>query len=409
LPAQPSGGEIVRRARRSRDGAALGALIAIAREGGTQSPHGATLDIDRSLRLHADQTTELATLVFDRDGAIVWCNDAAARTFACAREALVGKHAREIFTPEDVRDGVADFELAVSRESTDMDNDRWMLRADGARFWAAGATTAVRDNGELIGFVKVLRDRTDVKEQLELQRNRIEALLAADQHKNIFLSTLSHELRNPLAPLTNALQLMRMTNPENASLQYPIKLIERQVEFIRRLIDDLLDVTRISAGKVQLKLEPIDVREIIARAVETTRPFFAQRKHELAVHLLQTPIVVRADAARLEQVFVNLLTNAAKYTPEGGEVEVRASVDESEAIVHVTDNGVGIPLEMQPHIFELFTQVSGHFDRADGGLGIGLSLVKNFVELHGGSVQVRSAGQGSGSTFTVRLPLAQPR
>jgi signal transduction histidine kinase len=290
-----------------------------------------------------------------------------------------------------------------------MDNDRWMMRADGSRFWAAGATTGLHENGQLVGFVKVLRNRTDVKEQLELQRSRIDSLLQADRHKNIFLSTLSHELRNPLAPLTNALQLIRMTDPENSALQYPIKLIERQVEFIRRLVDDLLDVTRISAGKVQLQLEPTDVRDVIARAVEMARPLLTQRKHRLREHLLATPIVVRADAARLEQVFVNLLTNAAKYTPEGGEIEVRATHDQTEAIVHVVDNGVGIPLEMQPHIFDLFTQVASSFERAEGGLGIGLSLVKNFIELHGGSVQVKSEGPGSGSTFTVRLPLAQPR
>jgi signal transduction histidine kinase len=222
----------------------------------------------------------------------------------------------------------------------------------------------------------------------------------------VFLSTLSHELRNPLAPLMNAVQLIRTIAPQNAALEYPIKLIERQVEFVRRLVDDLLDVTRINTGKIQLQLGTVDLRDVIAAAAETVRPLIVQRSQRFAQHLLETPIVVQADADRLQQVFVNLLTNAAKYTPEGGQVEVRASLDEIEALVHVSDNGIGIAKEMQPHIFELFTQVDARSARGDG-LGIGLSLVKNLVELHGGSVQVRSEGAGKGSEFTVRLPLAR--
>jgi signal transduction histidine kinase len=200
-----------------------------------------------------------------------------------------------------------------------------------------------------------------------------------------------------------------MTESGNAALQYPIKLIERQVEFIRRLVDDLLDITRISAGKVQLSFQPVDLREVLARAVESTRSALTERRHEFAQHVLSAPIVVNADAARLEQVFVNLLTNAAKYTPEGGKIELRASMDHREALVHVLDNGVGIPKDMQPHIFDLFTQVAANVGRASGGLGIGLSVVKNLVELHGGSVQVRSEGAGKGAEFAVRLPLAHAR
>lgn len=196
-----------------------------------------------------------------------------------------------------------------------------------------------------------------------------------------------------------------MSGASNEALHYPIKLIERQVEFIRRLVDDLLDVTRISAGKIQLVLEPVDLREVLARAIETTRPTIAQRRHTLTQLLLPTPIVVRGDPVRLQQVFVNLLSNAAKYTPEGGRIEVRASREIDEALVHVLDNGIGIPSDMHPHIFKLFTQVSTGTRHSEGGLGIGLSLVKNLVELHGGSVQVRSEGADKGSEFTVRLPL----
>ena len=359
------------------------------------------------LRLHSQQTTDQSTLLLDRNGVIIWCNPTAARTFGYAPEELVGLACHRLFTAEDILDGVPDYELRVATESADMNNDRWLQRADGSRFWASGSTTALRaENGEVVGFGKTLRNRTDVKEQLETLRNRAEALLKADEHKNIFLSTLSHELRNPLAPLANALQLIRMSGPPSDALHYPVKLIERQVEFIRRLVDDLLDLTRISAGKIQLQLEAIDLRGVLARAAETARPLITQRGHTLTQLMLSVPIVVKGDPGRLEQVFVNLLANAAKYTPEGGRIELRVSREQDEALVYVLDNGVGIPSEMQSNIFELFTQVATSAAHAGGGLGIGLSLVKNLVALHGGSVQVRSEGAGKGSEFVVRLPLA---
>jgi PAS domain S-box-containing protein len=367
-------------------------------------------DIDRYLRLRAEQTSEHAEFIMDPAGTVLWCNSTAAHIFGYSRDALVGQPAHILFTPEDVEQHVPDFELEVARKSTDMDNDRWMMRADGSRFWATGSTTALRDgDGTHVGFGKILRNRTDVKEQLELLRNQAEALTKADAHKNVFLSTLSHELRNPLAPLANAVELIRMTVADSAALQYPLKLIERQVEFIRRLVDDLLDVTRIGAGKVQLQLDATDIKDVLVRAAEATRPLVTQRRQRFEQHLLEAPIPVRADRSRLEQVFVNLFTNAAKYTPEGGRIEVRATLEQTEAIVHVRDDGIGIPTDLQPHIFDLFTQAPGATERAEGGLGIGLSVVKNLVELHGGTVQVRSEGEGKGSEFTVRLPLAESR
>ncbi|MDB5923444.1 MAG: chemotaxis protein methyltransferase CheR [Betaproteobacteria bacterium] len=367
------------------------------------------MNVDKLLLLTATQTTEQGVLLIEPTGIVGWCNETVARTFGYTRERMLGLNIRSLFTPEDVQAGVPDFELSVASHSTDMQDDRWMLRADGSRFWAAGSTTALRsESGELLGFGKILRDASDVKEQLETLRNRSEALLRADEHKNIFLSTLSHELRNPLAPLVNALQLITLSAPDNSALQYPIKLIERQVGFIRRLVDDLLDVTRISTGKIELQLQPTDIREILVRAIESTRPIIAQKNHRLQQHMLAAPIFVNADKERLEQVFVNLLQNAAKYTPSGGNIDVRANMEKTEAIMHVADNGIGIPKEMQPRIFQLFTQVADTTHRSEG-LGIGLSLVKNLVELHGGSVQVRSEGPGTGSEFTVRLPLVRPR
>jgi len=365
------------------------------------------VDIERQLRLFSERTTEFAVLLLDPAGTITWCNETAARIFGYSQAALTALSAERLFVPEDVSRGVPQYEFAVARLSSDMANDRWLMRADGSRFWAIGATTALRnEHGELVGYCKVLRDRTDISEQLDLLRNRAEALVKAGENKNVFLATLSHELRNPLAPLVNALQLIRMSTQDTAALQYPLQLIDRQIDVMRRLLDDLLDVTRISAGKVELQMQNVDLRTVLARAVENVLPIIDQRQQSFAQHLLQTPLIVRGDPTRLEQVFVNLLTNAAKYTPSQGAIELRATLDKAEAIVHVSDNGAGIAKEMQPHIFDLFTQVAAEGVDVQGGIGIGLSVVKNLVDLHGGSVQVRSDGAGTGSEFTVRLPLA---
>jgi len=363
------------------------------------------VDVERLLRLLAEQTREQAIIIIDTDGKIAWWGAGAEHVFGYT-QAIVGQPLSRLFTPEDVRRGMPEFELSTACKDGMAEDDVWMMRADGSRFWAAGAVTPIRDDqGEVIAYGKILRDRTDQKEQLETLRNQAAALEQADEHKNIFLSTLSHELRNPLAPLVNALQLIRMASPESAALQYPIKLIERQVEFIRRLVDDLLDVTRISSGKVQLNSTPLDLQEVLSRAIESVRPAIEGRRHKLNISTLPSPIPVRGDRDRLQQVFVNLLSNAVKYTPEGGSVTLKAFIEGEEAVVKVQDDGVGIAEDMQPRIFDLFTQAENALSRAQGGLGIGLSLVKQLVTLHDGSVQVRSEGVGKGSEFTVRLPL----
>jgi PAS domain S-box-containing protein len=365
------------------------------------------VDVDRLLRLLAEQAREQAVILIDKEGKIAWWGTGAAHIFGYTRETIVGQNLSRLFAPDDVRRGMPEYELSTACKDGMAEDDLWMMRADGSRFWAAGAVTPIRDDkGEVLAYGKILRDRTDQKEQLETLRNQAAALEQADRHKNIFLSTLSHELRNPLAPLVNALQLIRMAGPESPALQYPIKLIERQVEFIRRLVDDLLDVTRISSGKVQLDTTALDLQDVLSRSVESVRPAIEDRRHKLIVSTLPSPIPVRGDRDRLQQVFVNLLSNAVKYTPEGGSLNVKAFIEGEEAVVKVQDNGVGIAEDMQPRIFDLFTQAENTLSRSQNGLGIGLSLVKQLVTLHEGSVQVRSEGAGKGSEFTVRLPLS---
>ena len=225
----------------------------------------------------------------------------------------------------------------------------------------------------------------------------------ASRMKDEFLATLSHELRNPLASVRTAVELISRRVSADAGVTTSVKIIEEQLDFVRRMLDDLLDVTRISTGKVRLKMMPVTLDEVIDKTVDAARPWIEERSQNIKVIGPGSSIVVQGDPDRLNQVFLNLLSNATKYTPEGGNIWVKITIEGDEAVVRISDTGVGIPSEMLPRIFDLFTQVETRLSH--GGLGIGLALVKDFVALHGGSVQVRSEGVGKGSEFMVRLPL----
>lgn len=361
---------------------------------------------DAFLRLVAEQTREHAIILLDPNGLIRWWNPGAEEIFGIASSEAIGQHASLLFTPEDIERGIPDHEIATAKADGAAEDDRWLARPNGSRFWATGVLIPVRDaDGQLLGFGKILRNRTDLREQVETLRNQVDASEAVHHRKDFFLSTLSHELRNPLAPLSNAVQLIRATAPVTPELEHHLKIIERQVDNLRRLVDDLMDLSRIGAGKVELKKEKVPIHDVVHRAVECASPLVRERRHRLDVLLPVTPIIVEADPDRLGQVFINLITNAAKYTHDGGRIWVKGTTEGDEAVVHIEDSGVGIPPDMLPHIFELFTQVESSRPQSRGGLGIGLSVVKNLVTLHGGSVQVRSDGPGKGSEFTVRLPM----
>jgi signal transduction histidine kinase/DNA-binding response OmpR family regulator len=227
----------------------------------------------------------------------------------------------------------------------------------------------------------------------------------ADRHKNEFLSMLAHELRNPLAPIRNAVQILRLSGSNEPEMRSVQDIIDRQVQQLVRLVDDLLDLSRITRGKIRLQMESVDVASVIVRAVETSRPLLDARKHELTLELPPKPLRVRGDPLRLAQVLSNLLNNSAKYTEEGGRIRLSAERREDKLILRVQDNGVGIPPDMLSSIFELFTQVDRSLDRSQGGLGIGLTLVHKLVEMHGGIVEAFSAGANRGSEFVVSLPL----
>lgn len=250
-----------------------------------------------------------------------------------------------------------------------------------------------------------IRDISDRKRLEESLRQRATDLSEADRRKDEFLATLAHELRNPLAPIRNAVEVLRLKGPAIPELHWARDVIDRQTQAMARLIDDLMDLSRINQGKIELRREQVELKKIVQSAVETSRPLTEEMSHALTVTLPPDPVIVDVDLTRMAQVFMNLLNNAAKYTERGGRIDLRAELQGSDVVVSVIDTGIGIAAEKLPTVFEMFSQVEGALSRSQGGLGIGLCLVKRLVEMHGGSVEARSGGLGTGSEFVVRLPI----
>ena len=249
------------------------------------------------------------------------------------------------------------------------------------------------------------RDRQyQIRSHIEDRERAAEALRLADQRKDEFLATLGHELRNPLTPLMTGLHLMRLAEAQYPNLGQLTAIMERQVTYLVRLVDDLLEVSRITRGVIDMHRQVVDVAALLRAALDTTQPMFEAARHNLIVDLPDTPITVMGDAVRLTQVFTNLLTNAAKYTNAGGRIALTARCDGDNAVITVRDNGIGIAPSHLDSVFEMFMQVDRSSRRSQGGLGIGLTLVRSLVTMHGGSVEARSQGIGTGSEFTVTLP-----
>jgi two-component system, sensor histidine kinase len=245
-----------------------------------------------------------------------------------------------------------------------------------------------------------------LQHEMQERREAEQALLEADQRKDEFLATLAHELRNPLAPLRNGLEIMQMRGATPEAIAKSREMMHRQLKQMVRLVDDLLDVSRITTGKLAVRKERVALQMVMRNAIETARPFIESRRHVLELDVLAQPIPVMADPTRLAQVFSNLLNNAAKYSEAGARIQFGVTVEGKTAKVTVTDNGIGIEPAMLPEIFTMFTQVDRSLERTQAGLGVGLSLAKRLVELHDGSIEASSEGLGKGSRFTVRLPIA---
>jgi PAS domain S-box-containing protein len=360
----------------------------------------ALLESEQRFRTLVEQVKDYAIFMIDLEGRATSWNEGVLRVLGFTETEFIGLQTSDrIFTQEDQAAGVPEAELEQAKRTGSAGDDRWMMRSNGKHFWASGITSALfGPKGEHIGYTKVMRDLTRNKEAED-------ALKVADRRKNEFLATLAHELRNPLAPIRNSMHILQMTAGDNGTINNVCSMLERQVEQLVRLVDDLLEVSRITRGKIELRKEEVDLAAVVRSAVETSRPIINAARHQLTVSLPELPVTVWGDAVRLSQVLSNLLNNAAKYTNEGGEIKLKVSVEGGQTIISVRDNGIGIPEHMLSTVFEMFMQVDRTIKRAQGGLGIGLTLVKSLVELHGGTVGVRSDPNERGSEFTVRLPV----
>jgi PAS domain S-box-containing protein len=335
----------------------------------------------------------------DQDARINFVNDRMAEMLAITSAEMIGRHKWDFVFQEDVAAMQGLFERRKQGVSEEVADIRFR-RADGGEIWTLMSARPLYDSaGRFTGAVDLFTDITE-------RRRAEQALRDIDRRKDEFLAVLAHELRGPLAPILTAVKLLQAKGPKDPTLQRLRDTIYRQTTQLSTLVEDLLDVGRITAGKLRLQTDRVDLRDVAQQAVEVSSVLIERRRHTLRVQLPDASVYVDADATRLVQVAGNLLSNAAKYTPDGGQIEVKVSEDAGMATLRVRDQGVGIPPEMLERIFDRFVQVGSSGHRADGGLGIGLSVVKALVDLHGGTIEAHSAGIGKGSEFTVRLPLA---
>jgi len=359
-----------------------------------------SIESEQLLRLVAS-LSDYAIFLLDRTGHVATWTPGAQRFKGYRAEEIVGRHFSVFYPREEVEAGKCEMELEVAERVGHFHEEGWRIRKDGSRFWADVVITAIHDaSGALVGFGKVARDLT-LRRDAEEERARRVIAEETNRTKDEFLAMLGHEMRNPLAPIVTALQLAKLRG--ETKIDRELKIIERQVEHMSRLVDDLLDVSGIARGAVELNRRPFDLRDAVARAVEIASPLIEAREHRFDVDVSSRPLPVDGDEARLVQVFANLLSNAAKYTDPGGHVRLSIDVDGPMVRVQVRDDGTGIAPELLPRVFSMFVQGEQPIDRRAGGLGLGLALVRSLTELHGGRVGATSA-LGKGSVFSVWIP-----
>jgi PAS domain S-box-containing protein len=352
---------------------------------------------EERFRLLVEGVRDYAIFMLDPDGHVASWNEGARQTKGYEAEEIIGRHFSAFYPQEQIDHDWPGQELQFALARGSFEDEGWRLRKDGSRFWASVVITALHDdNGKHIGFAKVTRDLTE--------RRRIRILEDEGRRITTFIAMLGHELRNPLAPIMNAVSIMQLEHLESARLRMCRDIIARQLQQMVRLIDDLLDVGRITSGKITLDFQPVPLAEVVNDALEMVQPMIDQHQHQLTVSLAGEPAWIMGDRARLLQIVSNLLNNAAKYTPPGGRIAVTLRRTGGNAEISVRDNGLGIDPRYLKDIFNVFVQVTHQPEI--GGLGLGLSLVQQLVTLHRGEVSAFSTGEpGKGSEFIVRLPL----
>lgn len=382
---------------------------------------------EERFRLLVESVQDYAIFLLDPQGRVASWNSGAEAIKGYKGDEIIGEHFSRFYPAEVVAQGWPEYELKTAHQAGRFEDEGWRVRKDGSKFWANVIITALRDsNGQLWGYSKVTRDLTErrqaeerlrevnveleqrVKERTEELWQKNAALVAANRHKDEFLATLAHELRNPLAPIRTGLEVLKIAGDDQQVAEETRQMMQQQLEQMVRLIDDLLEVSRLTRGKLRLRKERMELGPVIRNALETTRPLVEESEHTLLVNLPSEPIHLDADPVRLAQIFSNLISNAAKYTDPGGHILVNVEANGTDVVVSVRDTGIGIPADHLPKVFEMFSQVESALDRSKGGLGIGLALVRGLVQMHKGTVIARSEGLGKGSEFIVRLPRLLP-
>jgi PAS domain S-box-containing protein len=353
---------------------------------------------EERFRLMMESVKDYAIFMLDTQGRVASWNAGAQRIKGYRAEEIIGEHFRIFYDGEARQRQWPEEELRRARDDGRFEEEGVRLRKDGTAFWANVVITPVRDHaGVLRGYAKVTRDLSE--------RKRIEALETSERQLQEFLAVLAHELRNPLAPISNALNLLVRKPTADPAEIWVRDVLQRQTAQLTRLVDDLLDVSRITRAALVLDRKAVDLRTVLRHASDASMQWFEQRRHTLDIDVPDERLVVDGDEVRLSQVVQNLLHNAAKYTPEGGRIKMSARREAGEAVIGVRDNGIGMTPETLSTAFELFKQADQGLERSQGGLGVGLTLVQRLVRMHDGSVEARSDGPGRGSEFIVRLPL----
>lgn len=355
---------------------------------------------EENLRLLVEGVKDHAMYLLDGAGRVRTWNAGAQKVFGFSSYQALRRDVALLYVEDERATGRPNSELAAARAAGLLRVEGWRRRADGSRFWAEIATThLVEDDGcRSKGYVQIVHDLSE--------RRRVEALESEGRRIADFIAMLSHELRNPLAPIRNATGVLRRVVDDPEAV-WCLDLIGRQTEHLARLVDDLLDVSRVTSGKIRLELAALEFNTLVRLAVDSVKATVKGHDHTLTMRLAPQPLPLRADGTRLTQVVVNLLNNAAKYTPAGGHLTVSVESRAESAVLQVADTGIGLNEALLQHAFDPFVQGARALDRSDGGLGIGLTLVKSIVELHGGTVTAASPGVGRGATFTVMLPLSR--
>ena len=353
---------------------------------------------EEQFRLLLESVNDYAIYMLDVEGRILTWNSGAQSIKGYLESEVVGRHFAMFFTAEDIAAGMPQAELDTAARSGRADSEGWRVRKDGTLFWAGIVLTPVHDvAGVLRGYAKVTRDLSEQRRMSDLEQS--------SRRMQAFIAMLAHELRNPLAPIRNAVSAMQLSPQLPTQLVGLTDIIGRQIWHMTRLVDDLLDVSRIATGKILLKRGVFDFRSAVELSVEATRSAIDARRHTLTVRLPEEPLPMNGDSTRLAQALQNLLNNAARYTPPEGRIALAVERLGDALVTTVSDNGIGIAAEAHARIFELFTQERLGTAGIEPGLGLGLSLARSLVELHGGRLTVQSPGPRMGSTFVMTLPM----